>query len=160
MAALVRHRDEGPATWFVNGLAVTKATTADTGGAYALAEHLVSAAANPPHHVHTDEEEAWYVLDGEIEFEVAGETAVAHPGSFVLSLRGEAHTFRVVTDTARMLVISSSPDATRRGDFERFVDAVGTPATARVLPEPAAPDPAVLTTVAAEYGIEILPPPA
>lgn len=158
MEAVVRERDEGEATWFVNGLVVTKATKAETAGAYTLAEHLVTAASNPPLHVHTDEEEACYVLDGEIEFEVDGECTVARAGGYVLSPRGAAHTFRVLTDTARMLVISSSREDARGGGFERFVRRVGTPATARVLPVPTAPDAVALTSVGAECGIDLLPP--
>ncbi len=60
----VRHADEGEATWFLNSLVTTKATYAETGGAYCLMEHLLTAAANPPMHVQADEEEAFYVLAG------------------------------------------------------------------------------------------------
>ena len=69
---LVRRRDEGEATWFFNALMTTKASMAETGGAYSLTEHLVTAASNPPMHVQVDEDEAFYVLDGEVEFEVDG----------------------------------------------------------------------------------------
>jgi len=158
MEAVVRHRDEGRANWFVNGLTIAKATSAETGGAYALSEHLVTAASNPPVHVHNDEEEAFYVLDGEIEIEVDGETTIARPGTFALSPRGSAHTFRVLTDTARVLVINSSPGGAA-GGFERFIEQAGTPAPAPVLPVPAAPDPVALTTIGAACGIDILPPP-
>src|SRR5262249_52937479 len=151
-------RDEGRATWFVNGLAVAKAGATETGGAYALAEHLVSAASNPPRHVHNDENEAWYVLDGEIEFDVDGEREVAHAGSFVLAPAGAPHRFQVLTDTARMLVLTSSTGTMGDGGFEHLVERAGAPATAPVLPVPAEPDPVALATIAAECGIEILPP--
>ncbi len=160
METIVRHRDEGAATWFMNGLLTTKASAEETGGAYALIDQLVTATANPPTHVHADEDEAFFVLDGEVEFEVAGEVARATPGSYLLAPRGTAHTFRVLTDTARMLVITSSAGAARRGGFHPFTVAAGEPAETRVLPVPAAPDPAVLTALAADHGIEILAPPA
>lgn len=158
MKTLIRHRDEGTATWFLNGLVTTKARAAETGGSFGLAEHLVTAAANPPLHVHTDEEESFYVLDGEIEVEVDGAVETVRAGSFALVPRGARHTFRVLTDTARMLVISSAPGGATNGGFEDFVDSVGSPATARVLPQPQAPDPVALTMAAAAHGIEILPP--
>src|SRR5262245_2204235 len=104
---IVRHRDEGEATWFINGLMHTKAGNAETGGAYCLMEHLLTSAANSPVHVHTEEEEAFYVLDGEIEFEVDGEVSIATPGTYALVPRGAAHAFSVLTDTARVLVIAS-----------------------------------------------------
>ena len=70
---MIRGRDEGEATWFFNALMTTKASTAETGGAYSLTEHLVTAASNPPMHVQVDEDEAFYILDGEVEFEVDGQ---------------------------------------------------------------------------------------
>lgn len=160
METIVRHRNEGMATWFLNGLLTTKASAEETAGAYALIETTVTATANPPTHVHADEDEAFYLLDGEVEFEVDGEVTTATSGSYVLAPRGKAHTFRVLTDTARMLVITSSAGAARRGGFHPFTVAAGQPADARVLPVPAAPDPAVLTALAADHGIEILAPPA
>lgn len=159
LEALVRHRDQGEATWFLNSLVTTKATHAETGGAYCLMEHLVTAAANPPMHVQTDEEEAFYVLEGEIEFEVDGAVIPARAGSFAFVPRGAAHTFRVLSPTARMLVIASSPGAAPGGGLHHFFRTAGTPAAARVLPRPEAPDPVALTALAGDHGIDILPPP-
>jgi quercetin dioxygenase-like cupin family protein len=158
MRTIVRRPDEGQATWFLNGLMTTKAASCETRGAYTLMEHLVTAASNPPMHVHTEEEEAFYVLDGEVELEVAGEVSLASAGTFALVPRGAAHTFRVLTDSARMLVISSAPDGAPGGGAHEFFLAVGSPAPERVLPAPQAPDPVVLTALAALHGIEILPP--
>ena len=109
METIVRHRNEGDATWFLNALVVTKADYTETGGAYYLMEHLFTAASNPPVHIHQDEEEAFYVLEGELEIEVDGVTSVARPGSFVLAPSGLPHAFRVLSDTARVLSISSAP---------------------------------------------------
>ena len=109
METIVRHRNEGEATWFLNALVVTKADYTETGGAYYLMEHLFTAASNPPTHIHVDEEEAFYVIDGELEIEVDGVTTVARPGSFVLAPSGLPHAFRVMSDTARVLSISSAP---------------------------------------------------
>jgi mannose-6-phosphate isomerase-like protein (cupin superfamily) len=160
METIVRHRNEGRTTWFLNGLMTTKAEHAETGGAYCLMEHLLTAAANPPMHVQTDEEEAFYVLDGEIEFEVDGVVASAAPGTFALVPRGAVHTFRVLTDTARMLVIASAPTGAPGGGLHHFFEAAGEPAAAPILPTPREPDPVMLTALAARHGIEILPPPA
>lgn len=160
METIVRHRDQGTATWFLNSLVSTKADLAETGGAYALMEHLVTPAANPPMHVHAGEEEAFYVLDGEIEFEVDGDVVHGVPGTFALAPGGRPHCFRVLTPTARMLVLSSAPGGATNGGSEAFFRAAGSPASAPVLPAPEAPDPVRLTALAAEHGIEILPPPA
>jgi len=148
-----RHRDEGPAHWTLNGLMVTKAAVDETGGAFGLMEHVLTAACNPPVHVHTDEEECFYVLDGEIEFEVDGEKVDGRPGTFALVPRGAVHTFRVLTETARMLVICSGKPT---NNLEDFFLGMGEPATERALPTPSAPDEARLVTLAARTGIEIV----
>ncbi len=159
METIVRHRDEGQATWFLNGLMLKKAAYADTGGAYCLMEHRLTAAANPPMHIHCDEEEAFFVLEGEVEIEVDGVTASAAPGSFALLPRRVPHTFRVVSDTARVLVIASAPHGNTNGGAPHFFETVGEPAQAVELPVPQAPDPVALTMAATDHGIQILPPP-
>lgn len=151
--SFIRRRDEGRATWFFNALMTTTAGTAETGGAYSLTEHLVTAASNPPMHVQRDEDEAFYVLDGEIDFVVDGETATATPGTFAFVARGSAHLFRVRTETARMLVICSGKPA---DNLEDFFLGMGEPATERALPTPAAPDEDRLVSLCARTGIDLL----
>jgi quercetin dioxygenase-like cupin family protein len=157
-AAIARTRDDAAATWFLNSLVTTTVTRAETAGAYAISEHLLTAAANPPRHVQTAEEEAFYVLDGEVELEVDGRVVLAGPGTFALVPRGVPHVFAVRSATARMLVISSSGGGqpVPGGGLDDFFVAAGEPAGARVLPEPAAPDGAALAAIAAAHGIELL----
>ena len=150
---MIRRRDEGDATWFFNALMTTKATTAETAGAYSLTEHLVTAASNPPLHVQTDEDEAFYVLDGEIELEVDGAVVTATPGTFAFVARGAQHLFRVLTPTARMLVICSGKPA---DNLEDFFLGMGEPATERALPEPSAPDVERLTELCERTGIQLV----
>ena len=150
---LIRDRDQGQATWFFNALMTTVASTAETGGAYSLTEHLVTAASNPPMHVQLDEDEAFYILDGEVEFEVDGQVALATAGTFAFVARGAAHTFRVLTDTARMLVICSGKPA---DNLEDFFLGMGEPATERALPQPAAPDLDRLMDLSARTGIDLV----
>jgi uncharacterized cupin superfamily protein len=150
---LIRSRDEGQATWFFNALMTTKAAMSETAGAYNLSEHIVTAASNPPMHVQMDEDEAFYILEGEIEFEVDGQVALATPGTFAFVARGAAHTFRVLTDTARMLVICSGKPA---DNLEDFFLGMGTPATERELPTPGAPDVEKLVVLCDRTGIALV----
>jgi mannose-6-phosphate isomerase-like protein (cupin superfamily) len=152
-SSLVRTADEGEATWFFNALMTTKASIAETAGAYSLTEHLVTSASNPPMHVQTDEDEAFYILDGEVEFVVDGESVVATPGTFALVARGAAHCFRVLTPTARMLVICSGKPV---DNLEDFFLGMGKPATYRGLPTPGAPDERKLVQLCARTGIELV----
>jgi quercetin dioxygenase-like cupin family protein len=156
MEAIIRRRDEGEATWFLNGLMTTKAAATETAGGYALMEHVLTAACNSPVHVHNGEDEAFYVLDGEIEFVVDGEVALATAGTYVLAPRGVAHSFRVLTETARALVINSSSARAPGSGFHEFARAAGVPAAARRLPVPAAPDPVALAELAAAHDIDII----
>ncbi len=151
-ASVIREPDVGEVTWFFNALMTTKATMSETSGAYSLTEHLVTAASNPPMHVQTDEDEAFYILEGEVELEVDGQIVVATPGTFALVARGAAHCFRVLTETARMLVICSGKPA---DNLEDFFHTMGQPASDRVLPSPAAPDEARLVELCARTGIEL-----
>ena len=150
---LIRSRDEGQATWFFNALMTTKAAMSETAGAYNLSEHVVTAASNPPMHVQMDEDEAFYILEGEIEFEVDGQVALATPGTFAFVARGAAHTFRVLTDTARMLVICSGKPA---DNLEDFFQGMGTPAAERELPTPGAPDVEKLVELCDRTGIALV----
>jgi uncharacterized cupin superfamily protein len=152
-STMIRRRDDGQATWFFNALMTTKAAMSETAGAYSLTEHLVTAASNPPMHVQLDEDEAFYVLEGEIEFEVDGQVALAPAGTFAFVARGAAHTFRVLTDTARMLVICSGKAA---DNLEDFFLGMGTPATERVLPAPGAPDVDRLQELCERTGIALV----
>ncbi len=71
-----------------------KAVGATTGGAFSLHErHVPAGGRRPPAHVHPDRVEAFWVLDGEAEFELDGELTRAAAGSFVLVPGGVAHTF-------------------------------------------------------------------
>jgi quercetin dioxygenase-like cupin family protein len=151
---IVRGRDEGEATWFLNSLTTKVAATAETGGAYGITEQLVTAAANPPMHRHPGEDEAFYVLEGTVEVEVDSRVATATPGTFAFVPRGAAHTYRVVSDTARLLVLCSGK---RTEGLEDFFFTMGDPAPVRRLPEPSAPDMERLATLAERSGIEFLP---
>ena len=84
-----------------------KATRASTNGAFSLMERtLPPGGRKPPPHIHTNCEEAFYVLDGEVEFTLDKEIFLGRPDSFVLVPGGVAHTFgNASTAQARLLVI-------------------------------------------------------
>ena len=141
--------------WSFNMLMDVKASAEETGGALTVIDSWLTPAANPPMHVHHTEDEAFYVLEGEVEFFVAGaEPRLATPGDFVFGPRGVPHRFEVRTPEARVLVLGTP------GGSERFFRAMGEPAGAPTLPVPQAPDVERVVAVAASHDVEILPPPA
>jgi quercetin dioxygenase-like cupin family protein len=134
---------------------VRQVSTESSDGRVAVIEHLAPRGFGSPLHVHSREDEWFYVLEGELTFWVSGEATSAPAGSFVYGPRGIPHTFTVESERARFLLV------TEPAGFDQFVRALSEPATERTLPpaDVAPPDPARLAAVAAEFGIEILGPP-
>jgi quercetin dioxygenase-like cupin family protein len=145
---------ESRAFWFAHQLAQVKLAGADTGGHLAAVEVTSPAGPAAPLHVHSREDESFYVLDGELTFFIGARTEKAGAGALVHAPREVPHTFTVDSPTARWLVLSTP------SGFERFVERVGVPADALELPaDPEPADPERVTAAAAEFGIEILGPP-
>jgi quercetin dioxygenase-like cupin family protein len=146
---------EGEALWFLGQLVTIKSSSESTGGRVGVTETLAPRDSGSPLHVHHNEDEWFYVLDGELTFWVGGDVITADAGSFVYGPRDIPHTFLVSSDKARFLLVAEP------AGFEGFVRAVGEPARELAIPPAATepPDIAGLTAVAAEYGMEILGPP-
>jgi quercetin dioxygenase-like cupin family protein len=140
------------ALWMLNSLMVERATAEDTQGAYTVIEQWITPAGNPPPHCHADEDEAFLVLEGEIDVTVDGVTQRIGAGGFAFAPRGTPHTYAVVEGTAHLIVIATP------GGIEHFFREVGEPAGSFALPEPTAPDVARVVAAGARHGIEILPP--
>lgn len=85
-----------------------KVTAKDTLGAYSIVESIVQPQTGPEPHRHSREDEAFYVLTGQLEFRVGKRFVVAGPGALVFAPRGIPHTFRNVgTTPARFLTVIS-----------------------------------------------------
>src|SRR5215207_5876503 len=91
---------QGRALWHLGALLNFKAVGAETGGQYWALEGLADKHMAVPLHAHTQEDEIWYVLEGEIAFTLGGETQVGGPGTFVYIPRDVPHTFQITSDTA------------------------------------------------------------
>jgi quercetin dioxygenase-like cupin family protein len=145
---------EGDGLWFFNGLMTVKAGGPDTNNAFTLIEAECPAGFGPPPHIHHDEEEGFYVLEGELSITCGEQTWNASPGAFALLPRGIPHSFRVSdAGNARMLQITSP------AQFERFAAEMGKPAETMTIPPPSDIDVDKLMRVAPAYGIEMLAPP-
>lgn len=130
-------------------------TGADTGGKYALWEALVSPGGGPPPHVHSREEEWFYVTDGAVTFTVDGARSVAGPGAFVRLPPGVPHAFKNESDRPARMLISVAP----AGLEEMFLEVVVPLPDGAATAPPAAPDEiARLLAAAPRDGIEIRVP--
>jgi quercetin dioxygenase-like cupin family protein len=122
------------------------ATGENTNGTYALWEALVPPGGGPPPHVHSREEEGFYVLDGEITFTVDGEKVVATAGTFANMPVGTP------SDKPARMLISVAPAGLERMFFE-----VGVPLDdgATTAAPPTKDEIEKLLAVAPNYGIGI-----
>lgn len=143
---------EGEATWFLNTLVTYKADKDTTSGQFGLIEQLLPPGFEPPLHVHHREDEAFYILEGQITFFCDDNIFEAETGSFVFFPKDIPHRFKVSdTGSARLLQLNTP------GGFERFHADMGEPTQTRTLPQPSAPDIEKLLKLAEQYGFEILP---
>ena len=79
-APILRAPDEGRMLWVVGELLPLKLVGSDTDGAFALLEEVTPPQGGPPPHMHTREDETFYVLEGELEFVVGGRALLATAG--------------------------------------------------------------------------------
>jgi len=149
-------KDEGEAFWLLGMLEIVKIGGEATNGEYGLLEITVRAGEGSPWHVHPEEDEWFYVLDGSFTFYVGEERLSLTAGSFAFGPKGVPHTFIADAPNGGRALVGFQPF-----HFEGFLREVGVPATELVLPPPAAapPDMARLLPIAARNGMEILGPP-
>jgi len=139
--------------WFIANHVRVHVDADRTSGAFGLVEMQMPAGDMPPLHVHHNDDETFFVLEGELSLFAGGAQHLLRSGECLVAPRGVPHTYRAET-AVRALVISAP------AGFEQFVRTAGTPAQAPTLPPADLPfDPEALGRTAAEYGIEILGPP-
>ena len=144
---------EGEAFWFVGALLQRKAGGAETNGQFALLDQTMPAGYAVPRHIHLNEDEAWYLLEGSMTFYCGEHVIEAAKYGWVFAPRGIPHTFKVGSNGARALTL------TFPSSFAEFVAEMGEPASRLTIPPPGPVDPQRLAEVAHRYGIEIVGPP-
>jgi quercetin dioxygenase-like cupin family protein len=132
-------------------------TGEETGGAFAMMDFHVPVNHGPPPHVHSHEDETFYVLAGEFEFTVAGQTQRLRTGQSLVAPRHIPHTFRNVGASMGRMMAVVAP-----AGFEKFLMEIGVPLPSADSPplEPTAADIERLKKAAPRYGLTLLPPPA
>jgi quercetin dioxygenase-like cupin family protein len=141
------------AVWWQGSLMEIKARAEDTGGALGVLEgSFYYEGYGPPLHVHSREDEAMYVLEGQIRFRVGDDEFVAGPGSWVWQPRGVPQAFRVESDSARALVIFTP------GGLEGMFEEGGVPAGESADPPQQEYDLEAAAALAKRYGFEVVGP--
>ena len=140
--------------WFINNLVHVHVDADTSGGALALLDERGRRGTMPPLHVHRRDDETFYVLEGEVTLFVGGEQIVLGPGQSAHAPRDVPHAYRVESDEAHWLLITTP------AGFDAFVREVAEPAPVDELPPAERPvESAVVAQAAAKVGIEILGPP-
>lgn len=120
--AIIRLPDEGEKHWVISDHLTFKLTGNDTAGRFTLAINRTSPQSGPPPHMHANEDEIFYVIEGEFAL-VLGETSfTAGPGHAVFLPRGVMHRFMNISGRPGKLLLLTNP-----AGFENFVAAAGYP---------------------------------
>ncbi len=122
---IIRQAGEGEQMWFAGGGVFTwKATAAETGGAFLLLEDHMAQGKTTPLHLHPHEDEAIYVLEGELLAHVEDSEHRVGAGGLFFAPRGVPHAFLVTSETAHVLALQTP------GTGEAFYRDAGEPADA------------------------------
>ena len=116
-----------------------------TEGEMAVWESIVAPNAGPPLHIHTREDEFFYVLAGTFRFTVGDRSLVASPGATMFLPRGIPHTFCNIGNSVGRILGMATP-----GGFEEFFLEIERTGTS---------DPAEINAIAARYGLTFVQPP-
>ncbi len=140
------------AYWWQGALMRIKARAEDTGGALGLVDGSFYQGFGPPLHVHTREDEALYVLEGQIRFRQGDDEFLAGPGTWVWGPRGVPHAFKVESERARALVIVTP------GGFEHMFEEGGVPAGDSTEPPEQEYDPEAAIAISKRFAFEVVGP--
>ena len=152
-------RGEGAiAWWFATDLYVGKLLAKDTDGAFSLFEVLAAPQSPPLPHMHHNEDEIYYVLDGEFEFMNEDRTFTAGAGSLVYLPKDRFHCHRNPGDAPAPALVLYKPG----GAIEKFVADAGRPAEDPSSLPPTFDDRDIqrILSAAPKHGFETPPEPA
>jgi quercetin dioxygenase-like cupin family protein len=139
--------------WWQGSVMEIKTRAEDAAGALGVLEgRFFEEGYGPPLHVHSRENEAMYVLEGQIRFRVGDDEFVAGPDTWVWQPRGVPHTFRVESEGARALVIFTP------GGLERMFEEGGVPVGESAEPPQQEYDVEAAAALAKRHGFEVVGP--
>ena len=150
--AYVCRSGEAELRWFGATSTQFLATGDRTDEKFALVDERANRGERVPLHRHKEDIESFYVVDGEVSFFLGDQPGVrAGAGSFVHVPAGAIHGFRVESDTARYLILTTA----RHGEFYR---AITLPSRPGGLPPTESIEGSQIGKAAKEYGVEFVGP--
>lgn len=146
-AVNVANRDEVPAKWFFGAQTWVHATAASTGGSLAVIEQVGSPGLQSPYHLHHNEDEAFFIIDGTLRFVSGEQSWQGSSGTWAYLPKGIPHGFEVVGEGEARFLLFLTP-----GGFESFVTELWEDAPS------GPPDMEKVMKAAGNYGLDILGP--
>ena len=142
--------------WEMGNLTMNLAETKDTNGAFLLMEAMLAPGTEPPPHVHSREDELFYVLDGEFDVFVGEEGFKVATGECIFLPRFKPHAFVIRSPRLRVLALftpAGLEDAFRAGSVPAQTLDVGTE-----VPTYSTTDVKLTAQRFSQYGVRFLAP--
>ena len=154
-AGRLLHRPEGTGDmyWGPGDLYRFLVTGEETGGAYFAMEAIVPPGGGPPPHIHSNEDETFYVVEGGCSIRLGDEWVTASAGDFVNVPRGTVHCFHNDGAEAMRMLLTFTPAGIEQfflETLERALDPTQAP------PEPPEAVAARYAEAAPRYGMRFL----
>ena len=145
-----------PAVWGPGDLYSLLATGKETNNAFFQFEAIVPKGGGPPPHVHSREDESFYVVSGSLEILLGDKTYQAKRGDFVYIPRGTVHRFKNVGGDMAVQLVTFVP-----AGMEGFFQEVFPKVTDRTAAPPPVTEELIrrMNEAAPKYGVEFVPPP-
>jgi quercetin dioxygenase-like cupin family protein len=149
-APSIKYQPRSRRCYFDVGIGSVCVSGADTGGKYCLLEVSLASGMGVPRHMHTREDEAYYVLSGELEVTVGDEAFILRAGDTLIAPRDIPHQLRNSGKVENHYLLVFSPSG-----FEEFLKATAVPAPDNAVAPTEPPAVAVrnVLELAADYGI-------
>jgi quercetin dioxygenase-like cupin family protein len=158
VGVVVRRPGQGSASWAMGSLFEHLASAGETGGLFDVSLVTQPPGIATPLHVHTNEAEAFYLIEGTMTYRAGEETHRLAAGDFIYLPKGVPHAFRITGSTPVRFLGLVAP-----GGLMALYDEVGMPARERRLPGAdglaAAEEIPRWNEVGPRYGLTVVGPP-
>ena len=148
----------GPMYWGPGDRVRFLATGANSHGSCLIFEGLTVPGAGPPPHIHHNEDECFYVLEGTATFQAEGQTIHAKQGDFIHIPRGTVHSLKNEGKVPTRFLIVTSPAGPT--GMQQFVEESFYPTTNQSASPPPITEELVnrMLAAAARNGLELVKP--
>jgi mannose-6-phosphate isomerase-like protein (cupin superfamily) len=151
----VAHADLSNSRTYPGGLVSFLVCSAETGGDFSLFEANMRPGQELPLHMHEQRNVLFYVLEGEMDIASGEQISKAVAGTTVYLAPRTPHTYRVLSDTARFLVLMQ-PSLGVEGFFESLSEPAKTMTPPKDETGPASSDANAVLELGLRHGVKFI----